>query len=94
MRLDRFTQRSQEALEEAAQLATSYQYPEIDPEHLLLALLQQPDGTVAPLLQQLEAEPAQMRGRLVSDLKCRPRQRGRPRFPPMTWSRCCARVST
>ncbi len=81
MRLDRFTQRSQEALEEAAQLATTYQHPEIDPEHLLLALLQQPDGTVAPLLQQLEAEPAQIRGRLVSDLESRPRQQGATPVP-------------
>lgn len=48
MRLDKFTQRSQEALEEATQLATRYQHPETDPEHLLLALLEQPDGTVAP----------------------------------------------
>ncbi|MHB8325630.1 MAG: ATP-dependent chaperone ClpB [Candidatus Dormibacteria bacterium] len=76
MRLDRFTQRSQEALEEATQLATRSQHPETDPEHLLLALLNQPDGTVTPLLRQVEADPAQVRERVESDLDGRPRQQG------------------
>jgi ATP-dependent Clp protease ATP-binding subunit ClpB len=76
MRLDRFTQRSQEALEQATQLASRYQHPETDPEHLLLALLEQTDGTVAPLLQQVEADPNQVRERLQADLESRPRQQG------------------
>jgi len=76
MRLDRFTQRSQEALEEATQLATRYQHPETDPEHLLLALLDQPDGTVTPLLRQVEADPAQIRSRVEAELENRPRQQG------------------
>ncbi len=81
MRLDRFTQRSQEALEEATQLATRYQHPEIDPEHLLLALLAQQDGTVVPLLQQMEVEPEQVKGRLLADLESRPRQQGAAPLP-------------
>jgi ATP-dependent Clp protease ATP-binding subunit ClpB len=76
MQLDRFTQRSREALEEAAQLATRHQHPEIDPEHLLAALLEQPDGTVVPLLQQMEIEPEPLRRRLTADLESRPRQQG------------------
>ncbi len=76
MRLDRFTQRSQEALEGATQLATRYQHPETDPEHLLLALLDQPDGIVAPLLRQVEADPTQVRVRVEADLEGRPRQQG------------------
>jgi ATP-dependent Clp protease ATP-binding subunit ClpB len=76
MRFDRFTQRSQEALEQATQLASRYQHPETDPEHLLLALLEQADGPVAPLLQQVEADPNQVRERLQADLQGRPRQQG------------------
>ncbi len=76
MRLDRFTQRSQEALEEASQLATRYQHPETDPEHLLLALLGQQDGTVVPLLRQIEVDPEQVQRRLAADLESRPRQQG------------------
>ncbi len=76
MRLDRFTQRSQEALAEAQQLATTLEHPEVDPEHLLSALLQQSDGVVAPLLRQVEVDPAQVRARVSDELERRPRQQG------------------
>jgi ATP-dependent Clp protease ATP-binding subunit ClpB len=76
MRIEQFTQRSQEALEAAAQLATRYQHPEVDPEHLLLALLEQQDGSVGPLLRQVEADPVVIKDRLVADLQSRPRQEG------------------
>jgi ATP-dependent Clp protease ATP-binding subunit ClpB len=76
MRIEQFTQRSQEALEAAAQLATRYQHPEVDPEHLLLALLEQQDGSVSPLLRQIEADPAAIKDRLIADLEGRPRQEG------------------
>ena len=76
MRLDRFTQRSQEALEDATQLAASGSHPQVDPEHLLLALLRQTDGSVPALLRQLEVDPAQVAERVSSDLAGRPRQEG------------------
>jgi ATP-dependent Clp protease ATP-binding subunit ClpB len=76
MRLDRFTQRSQEALEDATQLATSGSHPQVDPEHLLLALLRQTDGSVPALLRQLEVDPGQVAQRVSSDLAGRPRQEG------------------
>lgn len=38
MRLDKLTQRSQEALQYAQELALSYNHSQIEPEHLLLAL--------------------------------------------------------
>ena len=76
MRLDRFTQRSQEALEDATQLATSGSHPQVDPEHLLLALVRQTDGSVPALLRQLEVDPALVAQRVSSDLAGRPRQEG------------------
>ncbi len=58
MQADRFTVKSQEAVQSAQQLATARRNPEIVPAHLLVALLVQEDGLVAPILQKLGADPA------------------------------------
>ena len=76
MQLERLTQRSREALEQAQELAAELQHPEVGPEHLLLALVDQADGVVAPLLRQVEVDPEQVRSRLVADLETRPKQQG------------------
>ncbi len=76
MRTDRFTERSQEALQQATRLAEEFGQPEVEPEHLLLALLDQPDGLVVPLLQRMEGNPAAIAQRLRTDLGQRPRQTG------------------
>src|SRR5256885_16425006 len=46
---DRLTEKTQEAIQQAQALAQEAQQQEITPEHLLLALLQQADGTVPPI---------------------------------------------
>ncbi|MGH7691617.1 MAG: Clp protease N-terminal domain-containing protein, partial [Candidatus Dormibacteria bacterium] len=74
MQLERLTQRSREALEQAQTMALGMEHPEVSPEHLLLALVDQTDGVVAPLLRQVEADPAQVRSRLAADLESRPQQ--------------------
>jgi ATP-dependent Clp protease ATP-binding subunit ClpB len=76
MRLDRFTERSQEALQGAQQAAESLQHATIEPEHLLLALLEQPEGLVPALLRRLEAQPEKMSAQLQSVLESRPKQVG------------------
>jgi ATP-dependent Clp protease ATP-binding subunit ClpB len=76
MRLDRFTERSQEALQAAQQAAQSLQHPTVDPEHLLLALLEQPEGLVPTLLRRLEAQPEPIAARLHAALEARPKQVG------------------
>ena len=76
MRADRFTERSQEALQAAAQAATSLQHAEIDPSHLLLALLQQDEGLVGALLRRLEVAPEVLGARLQEQLAARPKQQG------------------
>jgi len=76
MRLDRFTERSQEALQAAQQAAQTLQHPSVDPEHLLLALLEQPEGLVPTLLRRLEAQPEPMAARLRASLDARPKQVG------------------
>src|SRR5438067_12284205 len=55
MRLDKFTIKAQEALQQAQQLAAENGQQEILPEHLLAALLAQPEGIVPPILMKLAA---------------------------------------
>ena len=76
MRLDRFTERSQEALQAAQQAAQSMQHATIEPEHLLLALLHQEDGLVPSLLRRLEVQPEPMAARVQGILDARPKQVG------------------
>jgi ATP-dependent Clp protease ATP-binding subunit ClpB len=58
MQPDRFTVKSQEAVAAAQQLATARHNPEVSPAHLLVALLVQEGGLVAPILQKLGEDPA------------------------------------
>ena len=53
MRLDRFTIKAQEALQSAQTLANEAQNPELGIEHLMLSLIKQTDGIVAPIFQKL-----------------------------------------
>ncbi len=76
MRLDRFTERSQEALQAAQTAATSLQHPTVEPEHLLLALLHQDDGLVPAFLRRMEVQPEPLAARLQSVLEGRPKQIG------------------
>jgi ATP-dependent Clp protease ATP-binding subunit ClpB len=76
MRLDRFTQRSQEALQAAQVAASSLQHATVEPEHLLLALLHQDEGLVPALLHRLEVQPEPLAARLQSTLDSWPKQLG------------------
>jgi ATP-dependent Clp protease ATP-binding subunit ClpB len=76
MRLDRFTERSQEALQAAQQAAESLQHATVEPEHLLLALLEQPDGLVPALLRRMEVQPETLSARVRATLEARPKQVG------------------
>jgi len=55
MNLNQLTIKSQEALQSAQLIATSYGNQFIEPEHLLAALVQDPNGTILPVLQKLGA---------------------------------------
>jgi ATP-dependent Clp protease ATP-binding subunit ClpB len=61
MQLDRFTIKSQEAIQAALQLAESRKNPQATPEHLLSVLLEQQEGIVAPVLRKVGADPAAIR---------------------------------
>ena len=53
MRLDKFTLRAQEAIQSAIELAERNQNQQVEPEHLLAAMLEQPEGIVRPILGKL-----------------------------------------
>ena len=76
MRIDRFTQKMQEALQSAQDLAGQYNHGEVGNEHFLLVLLQQPDGIARPLLEQLQVPVDQLQSQLQLDLEQRPRVSG------------------
>jgi ATP-dependent Clp protease ATP-binding subunit ClpB len=69
MKLDKFTVKAQEALQEAQSIARKRDHQEILPEHLLAALLAQKDGLVPPLLQRVGAELPLVEERLEEALR-------------------------
>jgi ATP-dependent Clp protease ATP-binding subunit ClpB len=55
---EKFTIKTQEALNEAAVIAQKSDHSQIDTEHLLLALLQQENGVVTPLIEKIGGDSA------------------------------------
>jgi len=60
MNLNKLTEKAQEAVLTAQNLASEFNQPEITPEHLLSALVEQPGGIVQSILRKLNVEPRQM----------------------------------
>jgi ATP-dependent Clp protease ATP-binding subunit ClpB len=73
---NRLTQKSQEALHDAQTKALRFGHTEVDSEHLLLALLDQAEGIVPPLLAQAGADPGRLHKALEAELDRRPRVSG------------------
>ncbi|HET7418177.1 MAG TPA: ATP-dependent chaperone ClpB [Solirubrobacterales bacterium] len=65
MQADRFTEKSREAVATAQELARSRNNPEIASAHLLLALLDQPEGMAIPVLQRVGVDPAVVRAQAL-----------------------------
>ncbi|HEY4281682.1 MAG TPA: ATP-dependent chaperone ClpB [Chthoniobacterales bacterium] len=76
MRIDRFTQKMQEALQSAQDLASQYNHQEIGNTHFLMALFQQPDGIARPLLDTLQVPVDQLQQELQTQLEQRPKVLG------------------
>jgi ATP-dependent Clp protease ATP-binding subunit ClpB len=76
MRIDKFTQKMQEALQAAQDLASQSNHQEIANEHFLSALLDQADGITRPLLEKIGLNVAQLRDGLRSELARRPTVHG------------------
>jgi ATP-dependent Clp protease ATP-binding subunit ClpB len=78
MDLNRLTQRSRQALEQAQQLAAARNHQQLEPEHLLHALLSDPDGVVYPLLHAVGVSPRSLRDRVEELLDRVPKVYGPP----------------
>ncbi|NTV43580.1 MAG: type VI secretion system ATPase TssH, partial [Syntrophobacteraceae bacterium] len=76
MDLNRFTMKSQEAIQAAQARAIRFGHTEVDGEHLLVALLEQSDGLVPKLLQRMEIPVERVRERLEEELARKPRVSG------------------
>ncbi|MGH4007964.1 MAG: ATP-dependent chaperone ClpB [Pseudonocardiaceae bacterium] len=76
MDMNRLTQKSQEAVQQAQAIALRYGHTEVDGEHLLLALLDQPEGLVPRLLRQFDTDIDALRAAVDSDLQRRPKVTG------------------
>src|SRR3982074_2973735 len=76
MRPEKFTQKMQEALQAAQEVASQFNQQEISNEHFLLALLDQTDGVTRPLLEKMGVAIPALRGRLAQELERRPKIQG------------------
>src|SRR6478735_1718117 len=68
MNFNKLTVKAQEAVAEAQNLARGAGNPELTPEHLLLALLQQDGGIVTPILSKLGVTPATVEAEVAGEV--------------------------
>ena len=73
MRFDKFSERAQDVAARAAEIIQRYGHNQIDSEHILLALIEQPDGTVSQLIEMGKVEPAVIADRLDVILRTTPK---------------------
>ncbi len=73
MRFDRFTERLQDAAARANEILMRYGHNQIDVEHFLLALLEQPEGVIPQVLERMNVDVAVIRQRLDEVLKASPK---------------------
>ncbi|HTP07604.1 MAG TPA: AAA family ATPase [Anaerolineae bacterium] len=73
MRFDRFTERAQDAANRSIEILQRYGHNQVDTEHILLALLEQPDGVVSQILGKLNVDVNAMRAKLEDILRQSPK---------------------
>jgi len=76
VRFDQFTFKAQEAIQTAQKAADEMQHQAVDVEHLLLALVEQADGILLPLLQKVGTSPKQIAASLRQELGILPKVYG------------------
>jgi len=76
MRLDRFTIKAQESVQEMQRLADGLQHQELRPAHLLHLLITQEGGIVPPVLRKLGVDPELLRSQLESRFESMPKVSG------------------
>jgi ATP-dependent Clp protease ATP-binding subunit ClpB len=76
MNLNKYTEKAQQAILAAQQLAERSGHPEVQPEHLLSALVTQPEGIVPALLGKMQVNAAAVVGSAEALLKALPSTQG------------------
>jgi len=76
MRYDKLTVKAQEAIQEADSLAHSFNHSTIDADHLLLALVEQKDGVVPPLLDRIGVDAGELAAAVRQGLAAKPKVHG------------------
>src|SRR3954451_24990218 len=76
MNINKYTEKAQEAILAAQQLADTEGNPEITPEHLLLTLVEQREGIVPEIVRKMNADPAVLATAVREELQKLPRARG------------------
>ncbi len=73
MRFDRFTERAQDAAARAYEILQRYGHNQVDTEHILLALLEQPEGVIPQILERISVDVNAIRNRLDEILRASPK---------------------
>src|SRR3954467_6874405 len=76
MNINKYTEKAQEAIVGAQQLADREGHPEITPEHLLLSLVEQQGGIVPEILRKLNGDPARVAAEVRAELGKHPSAHG------------------
>ncbi|MFA9490441.1 MAG: ATP-dependent Clp protease ATP-binding subunit [Anaerolineales bacterium] len=73
MRFDRFTERAQDAAQRAAEIIQRYGHNQIDTEHILLALIEQPQGVITQILEKLNIDIEELSDKIDAQLRSSPK---------------------
>src|SRR4030066_241979 len=73
MRFDRFTERAQDAAQRAAEIIQRYGHNQIDTEHILLALIEQPQGVITQVLEKLNIDIGALTDKIDQQLRASPK---------------------
>ena len=73
MRFDRFTERAQDAASRAYEILQRYGHNQVDTEHILLALLEQPEGVIPQILDKISVDQELIKKRLDDVLRASPK---------------------
>ena len=76
MRFDKFTLKTQEVIQTSQQLAEKFNHQQIEPEHLVRAILEQTDGVIPPLLGKIGVDQRQLVESFEAALEKMPRVSG------------------
>jgi ATP-dependent Clp protease ATP-binding subunit ClpB len=91
---EKLTRKSQEALTAAVRRAAADGHPQVEPPHLLVALIEQADGTAAPLLRAVGASPEEVLAGARELLARLPRAAGATVSAPQTSRPLLAAINT